>query len=188
MHLCHSNAIELTVEVGTLFVKAGCKLGLGKEVLDNLRQNSWITILLSGVNYLLIHFSIKKDFRSLGRLVSLCKRRSIILNAESWHIIVRALVEDNRIDDALVVLADISIEHKLVPQRATFTVIMNALKAQEKNKEIVELYLNMNKLQINPSSTSTSLAVRAHFQLADVDSAVTTLKEYLGYEQSHYNY
>jgi hypothetical protein len=180
MHLCHHSSIELNVEIGTLFVKTGCKLGLGKEVLENLEQHNWIVVYLNGVHFLFVHFSINKDLRSMGKLVNLCKKRSILLKSESWHIVVRALVEDNRTDDALLVLGNIITEQRLIPERATFTVVMNALKYQHKNQEIIDLNQKMQELKINPSSTSTLLTARAHFQTGDVDAGVISLSNFLG--------
>lgn len=165
-------SIEITPETGTLLIKSACRLDIPEKALAVMKNLNYRTpVTLSGIHYLMINFSQKKDSKNVMEAFDIISLRNLKPNAKTYHILIRECSDNGSFDQAIK-FADRCRKEQIVPNRVTFNILMNGYRKLHKPDEILTLRAEMDDLEMELNDTTSKFTALAYMMKGDPEKAV----------------
>eukprot|EP01116_Phalansterium_solitarium_P013446 TRINITY_DN3080_c1_g1_i2.p1 TRINITY_DN3080_c1_g1~~TRINITY_DN3080_c1_g1_i2.p1 ORF type:complete len:532 (-),score=145.61 TRINITY_DN3080_c1_g1_i2:478-1923(-) len=164
-------------EIGTLVVKAACRTSVPERAYTLFAEGR-IRPTLGGVHYLMIHFSIKNNTPLILKIFDIARRHGMRPNVNTFHILIRACVNHNMIDQALKFAAE-CMTANIRPNRVVFNLLMKGCYKANQPYQILNLREQMDdqcRMEIN--DTTVKFTVMAYIMLDRTEKALEELLSY----------
>jgi pentatricopeptide repeat protein len=107
------------------------------------------------------------------------KERGLHPTSQSYHILIRECVDNNLLDEALQYFNDCIEIEKLVPERVSFNVLMNACRKQNRPQDVLMLRSLMRLFSIKINDSTVKFTIIAEVVLEVSTTKIEILLEIL---------
>lgn len=177
LNLYQQNKISLTQETGTLLIKSACRLNVPEQALELIRNphyNLWPT--LSGVHYLMINFSQKRDSARVLEAFQIIKLRNLTPNSKTYHILIRECADNGSFEHA-VKLAEECKDQNIIPNRVTYNILMNGFRKTKNADKILALRSEMDQHEMELNDTTAKFTALAYLMKGESEKSVESFLE-----------
>eukprot|EP00033_Pygsuia_biforma_P000835 GCRY01000971.1.p1 GENE.GCRY01000971.1~~GCRY01000971.1.p1 ORF type:complete len:430 (+),score=72.98 GCRY01000971.1:91-1380(+) len=172
------HSVPTTDETSSLFVKAICRCGGAVKCFSAMMNPEvfGITPTRKCFQFLMVKLSLERNVDLVLKAFEVMKSKGIDPSPQSYHVVIRACVDNDRVETAHSFLSQCENEGITV-ERGTYNVVMNGFMSKQDSSQVLAIYKHMLSREVLPNSGTLMLVTRAFLHQDNVDLALRSFAD-----------